>query len=239
MLHIWKMLRKSEMWRNNVYNLWYFAAFCNVLLQNHFFCKLRCFVAKSVFVRFTRFCVEKNWAKNCTRGEKMTIMRYDHWLTSKYNIDNNPESQVSQRRMEICLLIKQSNQFHRQMKIYLFSDKMTSSSLSIVSRKISIASRNLVYKPVTTRKANIFENLRNLCKSNTLLLCRNTSHLCETCDTSSQWFCCKSVKFNLPVDKGKGYMRPLPKCLVVFWPKCLDTFEAKMSGLFWPGTRTW
>ena len=126
------------------------------------------------------------------------------------------------------------------MKIWLLSsDKMTSSSLSIVSRKISIASRNLVHKPVTTRKANIFENLRNLCKSNTLLLCRNTSHLCETRDTSSQWFCCKSVKFNLPVDKGKGYMRPLPKCLVVFWPKCLDTFEAKMSGLFWPGIRTW
>ena len=64
------------MWRNNVYNLWYFASFCNVLLQNQFFCKLRCFLAKSVFLRFTRFCVEKNLAKNCTRGEKMTNMRY-------------------------------------------------------------------------------------------------------------------------------------------------------------------
>ena len=64
------------MWRNNVYNygvLLHFTIFC---CQISFFCNLRCFVAKSVLVRFTRFCVEKNLAKNCARGEKMTNMRY-------------------------------------------------------------------------------------------------------------------------------------------------------------------
>ena len=43
--------------------LLYFARFCCKLV----FCKLRCFVAKSVFVRFTR---------GFTCGEKMTNMRY-------------------------------------------------------------------------------------------------------------------------------------------------------------------
>ena len=31
----------------------------------------------STLLRFTRFCVEKNLAKNSARGEKMTNMRYD------------------------------------------------------------------------------------------------------------------------------------------------------------------
>ena len=57
------------MWRNNVYNLWCFVAFYNILLPNQFFCNLRCFVAKSVLVQFTHFCVEKNLAKNWARGE--------------------------------------------------------------------------------------------------------------------------------------------------------------------------
>ena len=71
------------MWRNNVYNLWCFVAFYNILLPNQFFCNLRCFVAKSVLVRFTRFCVEKNLAKNCARGEKMTNMRYGSNINGK------------------------------------------------------------------------------------------------------------------------------------------------------------
>ena len=53
--------------------LLHFTIFC---CQISFFCNLRCFVAKPVLVRFTRFCVEKNLAKNCARGEKMTNMRY-------------------------------------------------------------------------------------------------------------------------------------------------------------------
>ena len=64
------------MWRNNVYNLWCFVAFYNIFLQNQFVWDLRCFVAKSVLVRFTHFCVEKNLAENCARGEKITNMRY-------------------------------------------------------------------------------------------------------------------------------------------------------------------
>ena len=73
----WEMWRKSEMWRNNVYNVWCFVAFYNILLQNQLFCDLRCFVAKSVLVQFTRFCAEKNLVNNFARGEKMTNMRYD------------------------------------------------------------------------------------------------------------------------------------------------------------------
>ena len=40
-------------------------------------CNLRCFVAKSVLSRFTRFGVEKNWANNFVCGEKRTNIRYD------------------------------------------------------------------------------------------------------------------------------------------------------------------
>ena len=52
---------------------------------------LHCFVGKLVFsssiyavllqnrfLQFTRFCVEKNLAKNSARGEKMTNIRYVH-----------------------------------------------------------------------------------------------------------------------------------------------------------------
>ena len=58
------------MWRNNMYKLWCFVTFYSVLSQNQFFCDVRCFVAKSVLLRFMQFCVEKNWGKNCARGEK-------------------------------------------------------------------------------------------------------------------------------------------------------------------------
>ena len=52
----WEMWRKFVMWRNNVYNLWRFLAFYAVLLRNR---DLRSFVAISVLLRITRFCVEK------------------------------------------------------------------------------------------------------------------------------------------------------------------------------------
>ena len=47
-----------------------------VLSKNWFCCDLRRFVAKSVLLRFTHFCVEKNLTKNCVCGEKMTNIRY-------------------------------------------------------------------------------------------------------------------------------------------------------------------
>ena len=57
-----------------------FVLFCHILCcflgQKRFLSDLRYFVAKSVLSRFTRFYVEKNRAKNCIRGEKMTNMRY-------------------------------------------------------------------------------------------------------------------------------------------------------------------
>ena len=48
-----------------------------VLLSNWFYYNLRTFVAKSVLMHFTHFCVEKNLTKNCLRGEKMTNIRYE------------------------------------------------------------------------------------------------------------------------------------------------------------------
>ena len=59
---------------------------------------LHCFVAKFVFfafyavlsqnrfLRFTRFCVEKNLAKNSARGEKMTNMRYVHVVRINWDL---------------------------------------------------------------------------------------------------------------------------------------------------------
>ena len=41
-----------------------------------FFGDSRFFVATSVLSQFTRFCVEKNSAKNCPRGEKFTDIMY-------------------------------------------------------------------------------------------------------------------------------------------------------------------
>ena len=64
------------MWRNNVYNSWCFVAFYNILLPNQFFLQFTLFCRKISFGAITRFCVEKNLAKKCARGEKMTNMRY-------------------------------------------------------------------------------------------------------------------------------------------------------------------
>ena len=51
--------------------------FSGEILHMTLFCRnLRCFVAKSVLLRFTRFCVETNWTKNCACGEKTTNIRY-------------------------------------------------------------------------------------------------------------------------------------------------------------------
>ena len=56
------MQRKSEMWRNTVYNLWCFVAFYNILLQNQF------------FLRFTLFCREISFGMiyALLRGEKFS-----------------------------------------------------------------------------------------------------------------------------------------------------------------------
>ena len=49
----------------------------NVVLSQNLFCRnLHCFVAKSVLLQFTRFCVEKNLTKNCACGEKKTNIKY-------------------------------------------------------------------------------------------------------------------------------------------------------------------
>ena len=61
--------------------------FYALILHNHIslsqltmYCyNLRCFVAKSVLLRFTRFCVEKNWTKNCACGEKKDKYQVCSW----------------------------------------------------------------------------------------------------------------------------------------------------------------
>ena len=56
-----------QMWRNPKFTLFCCCKICFVTNYAVF--------AKSVLARFTCFCVEKNWAKNWTGGEKMTNMR--------------------------------------------------------------------------------------------------------------------------------------------------------------------
>ena len=57
-----------QVWRNKKFTLFCCCKICFVTNYTVF--------AKSVLARFTRFCVEKNWAKNWIGGEKMTNMRY-------------------------------------------------------------------------------------------------------------------------------------------------------------------
>ena len=69
-LSTWKIWRKSVMWRNYVYNLWRFIALncCKII-----FLAIYAVLSRYFLSRFTRFCVEKNWAKNCACGEKGQI----------------------------------------------------------------------------------------------------------------------------------------------------------------------
>ena len=70
-----------------MYNLWYFVAFYTVLLQNLFFLAIYAVLLQNRFLRFTRYCVEKNLAKNSARGEKMTNMRYGSDPSSKLRVE--------------------------------------------------------------------------------------------------------------------------------------------------------
>ena len=56
-----------QAWRNEKITLFCCFKICFVTNYTVF--------AKSVLARFTHFCVEKNWAKNWARGEKITNMR--------------------------------------------------------------------------------------------------------------------------------------------------------------------
>ena len=66
-----------QVWRNTKFTLFCCCKICFVMNYAVF--------AKSVFARFTRFCVEKNWAKNWVGGEKMTNIRYvsNHHFTHR------------------------------------------------------------------------------------------------------------------------------------------------------------
>ena len=70
------------MWRNNVYNLWCFVAFYNILLPNQFFLQFTLFCREISFgTIYALLCGEK-FSQNCARGEKMTNMRYANCLSS-------------------------------------------------------------------------------------------------------------------------------------------------------------
>ena len=58
-----------------------------VLSKNWFCCDLRRFVAKSVFLQLTHFCVEKNLTKDCVCGEKLTNIRYGLFTQLTYPYD--------------------------------------------------------------------------------------------------------------------------------------------------------
>ena len=73
--HMWRNLKYPSLSTNYVNNLWCFVAFYTVLLHNMFFGFMQ-FCCKIVLSRFTRYCVEKIWAKNCACGETRTNIRY-------------------------------------------------------------------------------------------------------------------------------------------------------------------
>ena len=64
------------MWRNNVYNLWCFVEFYNILLPNHFFLQFTLFCCEISFGTIYALLRGEKFSKNCARGEKMTNMRY-------------------------------------------------------------------------------------------------------------------------------------------------------------------
>ena len=76
-----------------------------VLSKNWFCCDLRRFVAKSVLLRFTHFCVEKNLTKDCICGEKMTNIRYasppSHWPNLVSFISSCGMSQLNRMQKKV------------------------------------------------------------------------------------------------------------------------------------------
>ena len=64
--------RSGEIWNFST------SGMCMMWRMSLYMYTLGCFVAKSVLSRFTHFCVEKNWTKECVCGEKMTNMRYGY-----------------------------------------------------------------------------------------------------------------------------------------------------------------
>ena len=64
------------MWRNNVYNLWCFVAFYNILLPNQFFLQFTLFCREISFGTIYALLRGEKFSQNCARGEKMTNMRY-------------------------------------------------------------------------------------------------------------------------------------------------------------------
>ena len=112
-LSTWQMWRKSVLWRKlSTWEMWRqlsFAIIRAVLLQDLFCCNLCWFVVKCVWSRFTHFCLEKNWTKNCVCatdcGEKRTNIRYDveyQTVRSKEQIWYWDEGPVKQMPFGIC-----------------------------------------------------------------------------------------------------------------------------------------
>ena len=75
MVDMEKYGEKSVMWRNFfTWEMWRqicFVTILAVLSWNLFYCHIRCFAAKDILSRFTRFCVEKNLTNKLCLWRKM------------------------------------------------------------------------------------------------------------------------------------------------------------------------
>ena len=97
-----------------------------------------CYFVKNFLSRFTRFCVEKNWDKNCVCGEKRTNIMSDH--------DHHPTiDQLNNRPLFLILTLSSSS---------------SSSSPWSVSRKITIKSHDhhimiIIIMPTCSGKADV------------------------------------------------------------------------------------
>ena len=60
-----------------MYKLWCFVTFYSVLSQNQFFCDVRCFVSKSVCLRFTLFCCKISFVAICAvLSQNLVVVMY-------------------------------------------------------------------------------------------------------------------------------------------------------------------
>ena len=82
---MWRKFRFLHMTDGEIGNVMC-VIFCTLYVAFSLFCcKICClqftlfFSAKSVLSRFTRFCVEKKWAKTCAHGEKWQISGVNYY----------------------------------------------------------------------------------------------------------------------------------------------------------------
>ena len=98
-LHMWiyfKFLHMTDAEKSEI--SFVVCTIYGILLHFTLFCCKICIflvfyavLSQNRFLWFTRYCVEKNLAKNSSRGEKMTNMRYEHlWICwPHFSVEND------------------------------------------------------------------------------------------------------------------------------------------------------